>query len=61
MPAGLSRLSRVDRPGYLAAVARGRLTPSGLSGLANNMVVVEILDAARESARTGKRVVLRDR
>ena len=43
---------------YLTAVVRGRLTPSGLSGLANNIVVVEILDAARESAKTGKRVVL---
>jgi predicted dehydrogenase len=47
-----------DAIAYLAAVARGRLTPSGLSALANNMVVVEILDAARESARTGKRIVL---
>jgi predicted dehydrogenase len=50
-----------DAISYLAAVARGRLTPSGLSGLANNLIVVEILDAARESARTGKRVVLRAR
>jgi predicted dehydrogenase len=50
-----------DAISYLAAVARGRLTPSGLSGLANNLVVVEILDAARESARSGKRVVLRTR
>ena len=50
-----------DAISYLAAVARGRLTPSGLSGLANNLVVVEILDAARESAKTGKRVVLRGR
>jgi predicted dehydrogenase len=50
-----------DAISYLTAVARGRLTPSGLSGLANNMVVVEILDAARESAKSGKRVVLRSR
>jgi predicted dehydrogenase len=50
-----------DAISYLAAVARGRLTPSGLSGLANNLIVVEILDAARESARTGQRVVLRAR
>ena len=50
-----------DAISYLAAVARGRLTPSGLSGLANNLIVVEILDAARESAKTGKRVVLRGR
>jgi predicted dehydrogenase len=47
-----------DAISYLAAVTRGRLTPSGLSGLANNMVVVEILEAARESAKTGRRVVL---
>jgi predicted dehydrogenase len=50
-----------DAIAYLTAVVRGRLTPSGLSSLANNMVVVEILDAARESARTGKRVVLEKR
>ena len=47
-----------DAISYLAAVVRGRLKPSGLSGLANNLVVVEILDAARESAKTGKRIVL---
>jgi predicted dehydrogenase len=47
-----------DEISYLAAVVRGRLTPGGLSSLANNLVVVEILDAARESAKTGKRVVL---
>jgi hypothetical protein len=50
-----------DAIAYLTAVVRGRLTPSGLSGLANNVVVVEILDAARESAKTGKRVVLAGR
>ena len=50
-----------DAIAYLTAVVRGRLTPSGLSGLANNLVVVEILDAARESAKTGKRVVLSGR
>jgi scyllo-inositol 2-dehydrogenase (NADP+) len=43
---------------YLAAVARGPLRPSGLSSLANNLVVTEILDAARESARTGRAVHL---
>jgi len=48
-----------DAISYLAAVTRGRLKPSGLSGLANNLIVVEILDAARESAKTGKRVVMR--
>jgi predicted dehydrogenase len=47
-----------DAISYLAAVVQGRLKPSGLSGLANNLIVVEILEAARESARTGRRVVL---
>jgi len=46
---------------YLAAVARGERKPSGLSSLANNLIVTEILDAARESARTGRAVVLADR
>ena len=50
-----------DYIAYLTAVVRGRLTPSGLSGIDNNVIVVEILDAARESAQTGKRVVLRGR
>jgi predicted dehydrogenase len=47
-----------DSLSYLAAVVRGDIQPSGLSSLAVNMTVVEILDAAHESARTGKRVEL---
>ena len=47
-----------DSLSYLAAVVRGRLKPSGLSSLENNLVVTEILEAARESARTGKTVRL---
>ncbi len=44
---------------YLAAVARGEIQPSGdLSSLDVNMTVTEILDAARESAATGKRIDL---
>ncbi|TAL06133.1 MAG: Gfo/Idh/MocA family oxidoreductase [Verrucomicrobia bacterium] len=43
---------------YLAAVVRGELQPSGLSSLEVNMIVTEILDAARESAATGKRIDL---
>lgn len=42
---------------YLTAVVRGRLVPSGPTSLENNLIVSEILDAARESARTGKPVV----
>lgn len=44
---------------YLKAVVRGGLSPSGLSSLKINMVVTEILDAARLSARTGKTVSLK--
>lgn len=48
-----------DSISYLTAIVRGRLKPSGLSSLENNMVVTAILEAARESARTGRRVQLR--
>jgi predicted dehydrogenase len=41
---------------YLMAVVRGKLKPAGLSSLENNLIVTEILTAARESARTGRRV-----
>jgi predicted dehydrogenase len=47
-----------DSLSYLAAVVRGEIRPSGLSSIEVNMAVTEILDAARESARTGKRVDL---
>jgi predicted dehydrogenase len=47
-----------DSLSYLAAVVRGRHKPSGLSSPENNLVVTEILEAARESARTGKTVRL---
>ncbi len=43
---------------YLAAVARGDIKPTGLSSLEVNMVVTEILDAAHESAASGKRIDL---
>jgi len=43
---------------YLAAVVRGEIKPTGLSSLEVNLVAMEILDAARESAETGKRVDL---
>jgi predicted dehydrogenase len=48
-----------DPLSYLAAVVRKEIEPSGLSSLAVNLVVTEILDAARESAQTGRRVTLR--
>ena len=47
-----------DSISHLMAVARGARQPNALSSLANNLIVTEILDAARESARTHRRVVL---
>ena len=47
-----------DSISYLAGVARGKFKPSGLSSLENNVIVIEILDAARESARTGRTITL---
>jgi predicted dehydrogenase len=47
-----------DSLSYLTAVVRGRRKPAGLSALENNVIVTEILEAARESARTGKVVAI---
>lgn len=47
-----------DEVAYFSAVVRGRIKPDGLSGLPNNLVVTEILDAARRSARSGRAVRL---
>jgi predicted dehydrogenase len=47
-----------DEIAYLAAVVRGEVQPSGLSSLEVNLIVTEILDAARQSAKTGKRIDL---
>ena len=44
---------------YLVAVLRGQIVPKGdLSALDTNVTVMQILDAARESARTGRSVRL---
>jgi len=48
-----------DSVSYLTAVVRGKVKPSGLSSLENNMIVTEILVAARESARTGTTIYLK--
>ncbi len=50
--------AEADPISYLTAVARGMVKPEGRSSLANNLVVTEILEAARESARTGRAVQL---
>ncbi len=46
---------------FFAALIRNKikLKPYDLSSLENNMIVMEILDAARKSAKTGKAVVLK--
>ena len=46
---------------YLAAVVRKEIEvePYDLSSLENNMIVMEILEAAQESSQTGKTVVLK--
>lgn len=56
-PPALAEDSR-DSVGYLVSVVRGRRHPEGLSSLANNLIVTEILEAARESAKSGKAVRL---
>ena len=50
-----------DPISYLIAVVSGEIKPTGLSALDTNVTVVRILDAARESAKTGKAVRLADR
>jgi predicted dehydrogenase len=47
-----------DPLSHLIAVVRGTRKPNALSSLENNLIATEILEAARESARTGKRVLL---
>jgi predicted dehydrogenase len=48
-----------DNLSYLAAVLRGEVqSANDLSSLENNLIVVRILEAARESARQKKRILL---
>jgi predicted dehydrogenase len=47
-----------DEISYLVAITRREIQPSGPSSLAMNLVVTMILDAARESARTGRHIIL---
>ena len=47
-----------DAISHLLAVVRGERAPNALSSLENNLIVTEILEAARESARTKTRVAL---
>jgi predicted dehydrogenase len=47
-----------DPISYLIAVVSGEIQPSGLSALDTNLTVTRILEAARESARTGRAIQL---
>jgi glucose-fructose oxidoreductase len=49
-----------DPIAYLIAVVSGKAEPTGPSSLDTNITVVRILDAARESAKTGKTIRLGD-
>ena len=44
---------------YLARLLHGETKPDALTSLENNLIVVEILDAARQSAQTGRVVNLK--
>ena len=50
--------TKEDSVSYLRAVLLGGLKPEGLSSLGTNVIVTEILDAARQSAATGKTISL---
>ncbi|MVM37702.1 gfo/Idh/MocA family oxidoreductase [Spirosoma sp. HMF3257] len=43
---------------YFARLIHGETKPDELTSLENNLIVVEILDAARQSAKTGKAIKL---
>jgi predicted dehydrogenase len=47
-----------DPLSYLKAVVNGQIQPSGLSSLETNVIATEILDAARQSAKSGKTIIL---
>ena len=58
-PVKLSPPEYTDNLTYLADVLNGKIHPENdLSSLENNLIVVRILEAASQSAREGKRIVL---
>jgi predicted dehydrogenase len=50
-----------DELTYLRAVIVDGAKPDGLSSLETNVIVAEIMDAARESAATGKTVRMKEK
>lgn len=58
-PVSLQQPAYTDNLQYLSDVLQGRIQPANdLSSLENNLIVVKILEAARRSAREGKRIPL---
>jgi predicted dehydrogenase len=58
-PVKLNPPEYTDNLTYLADVLNGKIHPENdLSSLENNLIVVRILEAAKRSAREGKRIVL---
>jgi predicted dehydrogenase len=50
-----------DNIQYLADVLNGKIKPGNdLSSLENNLIVVKILEAAKQSARSGKKIILKN-
>lgn len=49
---------RADSISFFSAIVRGEIKSTGLGSLETNLIVNEILEAAKESARTGRRVKL---
>ena len=47
-----------DSISHFAAIVRGQIKSEGLGSLETNLIVNEILEAAKESARTGRRIEL---
>jgi predicted dehydrogenase len=58
MPAPLLQVPAEHPLSYLRAVVRGDVEPDGLSSLEHNLIVTEILEAARRSANEGITVLL---
>jgi predicted dehydrogenase len=59
-PAKTLELIYSNHLNYLSAVLKGEINPTNdLSSLTNNLIVVKILEAAKISAKTGKKVILK--
>jgi predicted dehydrogenase len=64
LPYSTSKANELKKPytdhlTYLSAVLKGNLNPENdLSSLNNNLIVVKILEAAKKSAKEGKRIII---